>query len=59
MELQTELEPLRDRCNKSAMILVEKILRRENNFLSHYRPAGDRLKTHRSFLSITGDLYDT
>ncbi|GFW38768.1 uncharacterized protein TNCV_3881351 [Trichonephila clavipes] len=58
MELQTDLEPLSER-SQSALNLVEKILRRRNNFLNYYRPTKERLKTHKFFLSTVHDLYDT
>ncbi|GFX59027.1 uncharacterized protein LOC103524116 [Trichonephila clavipes] len=58
VELQTDLEPLMERSQKSTLNLVEKILRR-NNFLNYYRPTNERLKTHKSFLSTVHDLYDT
>ncbi|GFS62234.1 putative RNA-directed DNA polymerase from transposon BS [Trichonephila inaurata madagascariensis] len=58
-ELLTDLEPLRERSQKSALNLVGKILRRRNNFLNYPRPTNERLKTHKSFLSTVHDLYDT
>ncbi|GFW43200.1 zinc finger BED domain-containing protein 1 [Trichonephila clavipes] len=57
MEFQTDLEPFSERSQRSALNLVEKMLR--NNFLNYYRPTNERLKTYKSFLSTVHDLYDT
>ncbi|GFS43815.1 hypothetical protein TNIN_325901 [Trichonephila inaurata madagascariensis] len=59
MELQADLEPLSERSLSSALNLVEKVLKRRNNFLNYYRPTNERLKTRKSILSTVRDLYGT
>lgn len=57
MQIQTGLEPLADRRQSTALKLSKRLLR-DDGFWKNYIPVFPRLKTQRTFLTLTRELSD-
>ena len=58
LEIQTDLEPLKVRCEKQFLKQYEKCRRLPIKYWQEHIPAQKRLKTHQSFFSRSEELMD-